>query len=141
MGSVMASSKMRIAAYLILASNFVMIGVATSGEQTVLATNYSLDLTAGDQFYTVQSRAQVRSGNEIPIELQNFKVGLRVSDSTGDEFLLRLNVYEQTDTGWYQINVPAPEFRGTFAAPAEINWRSEEIEVNLVIAISVLSRF
>lgn len=137
----MPSSKIRIAAYLILSSVFLTIGTATAEEQIVLAANYSLDLTAGDQFYTVQSRDQVRSGNEIPIELQNFKIGLRISESKGEEFLLRLHVYEKTDTGWYQINVPAPEFRGTFAAPAEINWRSDDIEVNLAIVVSILSQF
>lgn len=45
-------------------------------EAPVLATSYDISVAIEDQVH--RSRALVRSGHEIPVLLQEFKVGLRV---------------------------------------------------------------
>jgi len=110
---------------------------ANAQGETVLTTNYDLEFTVGDQHYSVQSSALVRAGSEVPIELGNYKVGLRLTDTPDKHFLLALVIYEKSDNNWYQISVPAPNFDGQIATPTEIEWRSDEILVDLALIVGI----
>jgi hypothetical protein len=75
--------------------------------------------------------------NEIPILLQNFKIGLRVSERSTDEFLVQVVGYEKDGPTWHQIMVPPPEFGGKLGIPAEYVWESGGIKLDLAIVIGI----
>jgi hypothetical protein len=111
--------------------------LAHAQDVTVLAANYDLEFSIDDQLHKVRSRALVRSGNEIPILLQNFKIGLRVSERSTDEFLVQVVGYEKDGPTWHQITVPPPEFGGKLGIPAEYVWESGGIKLDLAIVIGI----
>ncbi|HSD69527.1 MAG TPA: hypothetical protein VLB07_08240 [Woeseiaceae bacterium] len=113
---------------------------AQAQDVNVLAANYEFDLSIDDQVYSIQDRSLVRSGNEIPVELQNYKVGLRVSDSAADGFRVQLSVYERNGADWYPITVPPPEFEGSLGIPTEFAWESGGIKLDIAIVVSHYTR-
>jgi len=103
----------------------------------VYTTNYDIKLSIDNQEYRVNSRALVRSGNEIPNPLQDFKVGIRVSEASTDDVLVQVIVYEKSGSGWHQITVPPPEFSGKLGIPAEYVWESAGMTLDLAIVVGV----
>jgi len=118
----------------------VFFATAYAQDPPVLAANFDLVLSVGDAVYTARNNAMVRSGNEIPVELGNFKVGLRLTASPDHSFSIHLPVYEKTDSSWYQTNVPTPVFDGELGAPVEILWESAGLEVELAIIVGLTDR-
>jgi len=114
--------------------------LARAQDVTVLTTNYDIKVSIDNQEYRVQSRALVRSGNEIPNLLQDFKVGLRVSDTSPEDFSVQVIVYEKDGSGWHQITVPPPEFSGSLGAPTEYIWESGGIKFDLAIVVGIHRR-
>jgi hypothetical protein len=128
-GFVLATVNIALAATLFL-------GEALAEPSRIYAANYELEFVAGPQNFSIQSRDRVRSGNEIPMELQSYKVGLQIMDAEDGEFLLRINVYERDGMSWFQINAPAPEFSGELGMPMDVTWESGELKIDLAIAVS-----
>ena len=113
---------------------------AYAQDPPVLAANFDLALTVGDAAYTARSNAMVRSGNEIPVELGRFKVGLKITQSSDSLFSIHIPVFEKTDNAWYQINVPTPVFDGQLGAPVEIAWESADLKLELAIIVGLADR-
>jgi hypothetical protein len=110
---------------------------AQAQEGNVLAANYEFELTIDGQAHSIQDRSLVRSGNEIPIELQDYKVGLRISDPAPDNFLVQVTVYERNGAAWHQITVPPPEFGGKLGIPTDFAWESGGIKLDLAIVVGI----
>jgi hypothetical protein len=110
---------------------------AQAQDVNVLAANYEFELSIDDQAHSIQDRSLVRSGNEIPIELQNYKIGLRISDPSPDSFLVQVTVYEKNGAAWHQITVPPPEFGGKLGVPTEYAWESGGIKLDLAIVVGI----
>jgi len=110
---------------------------AQAQDVNVLAANYEFELSIDDQVHSIQDRSLVRSGNEIPVELQNYKVGLRISDPSPDSFRVQVTVYERNDGAWHQITVPLPEFGGELGIPTEFAWESGGIKLDLAIVVGI----
>ena len=123
-------SRRLIVAGLILASTLV-----SAQDVTVLTTTYDIKLSIDGHEYRVSSRALVRSGNEIPNLLQDFKVGLRISEESPDDFLVQVVVYEKDDARWYPITAPPPEFGGKLGTPTEYVWESGGLKLDLAIIV------
>ncbi len=124
----------------IAAIAIILFTTSFAEEPPILAANFDLSLTVGDAHYTARNNAMVRSGNVIPIELGNFKVGLKVSEGPAGRFTIQLPVFEKTDNAWYQINQPAPEFDGDLGAPTEITWESVDLKLDLAIIVGLTIR-
>jgi hypothetical protein len=105
---------------------------AQAQDVNVLAANYEFE-----QVHSIQDRSLVRSGNEIPVELQNYKVGLRISDPSPDSFRVQVTVYERNGSAWHQITVPPPEFGGELGIPTEFAWESGGIKLDLAIVVGI----
>lgn len=110
---------------------------AQAQDINVLAANYEFELTIDEQVHSIQDRSLVRSGNEIPIELQNYKIGLRISDPSPDSFRVQVTVYEKNGASWHQITVPPPEFGGKLGIPTEFAWESGGIKLDLAIVVGI----
>ena len=106
---------------------------------TVLATTYDIKMSLDSQEYRVSSRDLVRSGNEIPNSLQNFKIGLRIFEKSAAEFLVQVVIYEKEGTGWHAITVPPLEFGGELGVPTEYVWESGGINLDLAIVVGLYS--
>jgi hypothetical protein len=113
---------------------------AQAQDVNVLAANYEFELSIDDQLHSIQDRSLVRSGNEIPIELQNYKVGLRISDPEPDSFRVQVTVYERNGAAWHQITVPPPEFGGKLGIPTEYAWESGDLKLNIAIVVSIYTQ-
>ena len=127
-----------VSRHLIGAGLIVVSALGRAQDVTVLTTNYDIKLSVDDQEYRVSSRALVRSGDEIPDSLQNFKVGLRVSESPG-RFLVQVVVYEKDGAGWHPITVPPPEFGGKLGTPTEYVWESGGMKLDVAIVVGLYS--
>lgn len=110
---------------------------AQAQDVNVLAANYEFELSIDDEVHSIQDRSLVRSGNEIPVELQNYKIGLRISDPSPDSFLVQVTVYERNGAAWHQITVPPPEFGGKLGIPTEYSWESGGIKLDLAIVVGI----
>ena len=113
---------------------------AYAQDPPVLAANFDLALSVDDTEYTARNNAMVRSGNEIPVELGHYKVGLKITALPDHSFSIHLPVYEKTDGAWYQTNVPTPVFDGELGAPVEILWESAGLKVDLAIIVGLADR-
>lgn len=118
-----------------IAVAFSVVGDAQ--EATVFTTNYDIKFSIDNQEYRVNSRALVRSGNEIPNPLQDFKVGIRVSEASTDDVVVQVIVYEKSGSGWHRITVPPPEFSGKLGIPAEYVWESAGMTLDLAIVVGI----
>ena len=108
----------------------IFFATAYAQDPPVLAANFDLALTVGETEYTARSNAMVRSGNEIPVELGRFKVGLKITALSDGLFSIQIPVFEKNDGSWYQLNTPTPEFDGELGAPVEIAWESADLKLD-----------
>lgn len=122
--------------YLVCALTALMTAAHTQGV-TVLSTNYDIALSIEDHNYRVSSHALVRSGNEIPNLLQDYKVGLRISEVSGERFTAQVIIYEKNGSGWHQVSVPPPEFDGKLGTPTEYRWESAGIELDVAVIVGL----
>lgn len=121
-------------------ANFAWQHAADGGadEVLVLAANYDLKLSVDKSYNScVRSRALVRSGNEIPILLRDFKIKLRLSRTPSKEFLAQMVVYEKSGSGWYQVTIQPLEFTGGLGEPTQYSWESGGMMVDLAIVVGV----
>ena len=125
------------ARFLIGAALCVVSALGRAQDVTVLTTTYDILLSVDSQEYRVSSRALVRSGNEIPNSVQNFKIGLRVAEKSPGEFLVQVVVYEKDGAGWQAITVPPPEFGGKLGTPTKYVWESGGIKLDLAMVVGL----
>lgn len=123
-------------------SSLVAIGIgslANAQDASILAANYDVEFGIDGQVHSIQDRSRVRSGSEIPILLQNFKIGLHISESVPVRFVARIKLYEKTESGWHQITVPPPEFSGELGIPAEFSWESGGMMLEIAIIVGTVN--
>lgn len=113
---------------------------AHADDATVFTTNYDIRLSIDKEQYRVHSRALVHSGSEIPNVLQDFKVGLRVSETSPASLSVQVIVYERNGSDWYQITVPPPTFSAELGMPVEYIWESGGMKVGVAMIVGVHKR-
>lgn len=126
--------------FLVVVFLFATATIASAQDAPILIVNYQVDLSTTEGNFIARTSAQVRSGNEIPVEFQQTKIGLKLEQTSDDGYSIEVIVYERVEGAWYQINTPAPVFDADLGIPVEIEWRSEEIRVGAAIVASIRNR-
>ena len=119
---------------------FATATITSAQDTPILIVNYQVDVSTTEGDFIARTSARVRSGNEIPIEFQQTKIGLKLEQTSDDRYSIELIVYERVEGAWYQINAPAPVFDADLGIPVEIEWRAEEIRVGAAIVASIRNR-
>ena len=105
-------------------------------DDLVFFCNYDVLFTADDSVGRINSRARVRDGHAIPIELQSHKIDIVVA-SAGDKGVeLAITLYERSGEYWYLINPEPLSFNGTLGVPVQYQWSDGDLSLDVAISVS-----
>ena len=126
--------------FLVAVVLFASATITSAQDKPILIVNYQVDVSTTEGDFIARTSAQVRSGNEIPVEFQQTKIGLKLEQTSDDGYSIELIVYERVEGAWYQIDTRAPLFDADLGIPVEIEWRAEDIRVSAAIVASIRNR-
>lgn len=126
------------------AGKFFVIGVFVAfctstvygQSELIYSSNYDLEFTVGEESYSVQSRARVRDGSAIPIELGKYRLDIGISESSPGHYIVNLKVLEKTNGSWFEMNLDAAHFSGEDGVPVEFEWSAADMGINLAFVAS-----
>jgi hypothetical protein len=124
----------------LLGLTFFLTAVALADSEQrslIFVANYDARLSVSGAYYEVQMQAKVRNGSTFPIDFQNHKLNITVTEIPGGKYLAKLNILELSQNSWFTVNAEPLSFEGSYAAPVEFKWAVGEFSLDLAIAISV----
>ena len=122
------------ASFLVTCCLILLPFAAADNARDVLNVNYDVLLTVDTAEYQLQSRARVRDGHTLPVDFNRYRVTLDVH-AVGDEFSIKLNIFERIDNAWYKFNSDQPGLQGPLGIPAQYVWESGDIKLDLAIVV------
>lgn len=115
---------------------FMITAQSIAQAENILAANYDVLLNIGETEWQIQSQAQVRSGNAIPVDFGQHKVDLRITADSATNYSVVVSLSENTEDGWYLVTTTPPRFEGEFAIPVQFAWSSGDVALDIAIAVS-----
>jgi hypothetical protein len=113
---------------------------AVAGDvDVILMANFQATLRAGAQLRQMKGQAKVRNGSKFPIEFDDFRILVSLTQVSAAEYAADLVIEELSNREWVPINADAVFFRSSYSAPTEFEWAYNDYFLELAIAISVIS--
>lgn len=106
----------------------------------VLIANYDAKLTVAGELHHISSQTKVRSGRTFPIDFQDHRIDVSVANIGDGQYRAFITVLEKDEDGWTEITVEDMMFEALFAAPVQFQWQSDEVSLDLAIAVSIYQR-
>lgn len=114
--------------------------VALAQSTLVLISNYDVKLTVAGELHHITSQVKVRDRRTFPIEFQQHRIDVSISNIGNGEYRAILDMFERTDAGWNKITTDELAFEAQFAAPIQYKWTAGDVSVDLGIAVSMFHR-
>jgi hypothetical protein len=120
----------------------VFFSAASHAQLTVvLISNYDAKLTISGELHHISGQAKVRSGRTFPIEFQDHRIDVSVNYIGDGKYRAFVNVFEKHfDDSWSEITIDPLSFEALYAAPVQFQWQSDNVSMDLAIAISIYQR-
>ena len=114
--------------------------MAVAQSTLVLISNYDVKLIVAGELQHITDQAKVRDRRTFPIEFQQHRIDVSVSNIGNGKYRAILDMFERTDTGWEKITTDELAFEALFAAPIQYKWTVGDVSVDLGIAVSMFHR-
>lgn len=120
----------------------LVVGLGTfansAAQPTVIhIANHDVKLTVAGELQHITSQAKVRDGRSFPVNFQAYRLDIGISNIGDGAYLASVNIYENTDDGWYKVNVDELSFEAAYAAPTQFKWNVGDVSLDLGIAVSI----
>ena len=102
----------------------------------IFKASYDLEINLADESRSVKSRAQVRDGSTIPIEIGQYRVEIGISSTSPGYYKVDFLVSENANGIWIDTNLARVSFSGEDGVPVWFKWGTAEIHVNLELVAS-----
>lgn len=113
---------------------FLLISApAYAQTDTILDTEYEALLTVGELQYRSRNTIRALDGQVIPIELQKYKVEIKVSSLDEEEFKVDTTIFEKSNETWVEMDVDSGGFGGRMGFLNVYDWNGEDIRLSITI--------
>jgi len=126
--------------YAAIAMLVVGLGAITNSQAqptVIFIANHDVKLTVAGELGHITSQAKVRDGRSFPVNFETYRLDIGISNIGNGSYLASVNIYENTDDGWYKVNVDELSFEAAYAAPTQFKWSVGDISLDLGIAVSI----
>ena len=124
----------------LILAGVLLFAVGHAQLTVVLISNYDAKLTVAGELQHISNQAKVRSGRTFPIDFQDHRIDVSVTNIGDGKYRAFITVLEKDDDGWSEITVEDLTFEALFAAPVQFQWQSDTVSMDLAIAVSIYQR-
>jgi len=129
------------------AINFVIclgglsLSASSMAQSTLVYTsNYDVKLVVAGETSHITHQARVRDKSTIPIDFQEHRIDVTVTNIGSGRYSAFVDVFEKTESDWNRINTEDLSFEAVYGAPVQLQWSDDGISMDFAIAISILHR-
>ena len=110
---------------------------AFAQNELIFIANYDAKLHVGDNRGEIQMQAKVRNGSTFPVDFQDYRLDVTVSQISEGQYRANLNIFERTDGEWYRVNTNDISFDGSYSIPVEYKWNVGDMTLDLAISVAI----
>jgi hypothetical protein len=110
---------------------------AIAQNELIFIANYDAKLYVGDNRGEIQMQAKVRNGSTFPVDFQDYRLDVTVSELADGQYRAILNIFERVDGEWYRVNNNDISFDGAYSIPVEYKWNVGDMTLELAISVAI----
>jgi len=137
------STRLRFAAtvnFFVCVAGLFLSANSVAQSTLVYTANYDVKLIVAGETSHITSQARVRDKSTIPIDFQEHRIDVTVTNSGSGRYSAFVDVFEKTESDWNRINTEDLSFEAVYGAPVQIQWSDDGISMDFAIAVSILHR-
>jgi hypothetical protein len=121
----------------VFAASLGLAALASYGQSELgFKIKYDLEINVSAESRSVGSRAYIRDGSVIPIEIGQYQAELKISSTSPGYYEVELSVSESENKTEADENVARVSFSGEDGVPVWFEWRTAEIHINMQLVAS-----